>query len=1004
MRLSWALVGVLLVSGAAPASVEPEQSWALETVFPRLPGKNNVRWWEFDWKWTEFTPVERGAPVRLHFYEEEREVARTARPFIEQAYADLTEQFGYVPTQTIPFLLYNSHFEFQSTRAFFVSETVLGVTSTRELTMALPYWGEHQRFEHVMRHEMVHQFTIQKLIDEGRERGGCNPLQFMPLWFIEGLAERFSQEALTPEVRAVMADALLAREGEEPEGLPDFFAPGVGFEGVYLLGHARVRYLDEVHGEGTSRRILEESPRLCPAGRRGFGLGFGLGPTEELFPGLVASVVGVRREVIDEQWKAWAREQVRPALDARHPYAALELIEDLGVGDIDSFALSPDGRVLFYRTVDMTTGVAQLYLRDLEDPGSRVLVTKDQRIGLISLHAFDRRVTAIGDGLLAYIGRVGDSDVLFVRTYRRESDGGRVRLRLGAVVSHRLADFDGIIEGGHPAISPNGAIAFIGLKRRQGFLDVYRMERPLEREPRLVRLTDDPYAEQGLVYGADGTLYYASDATPDGRYELFRLAPGEQPMALTRFEGRVNATSPARANGRGLLFETEGDTGFIQAHRYEPEGVTRLTEVPTSFRGPAVTAEGALLGLVRVDGRNRLARLPRERWLSVPVEPVRTPPPDTEGMRLRAWDVPRAHFDEVEDYSPLATLRFVDAIGAASTGPFVLGQALFSDLLKNHLLSIQLLVFGDLNRINGDAFYINTSGRTVYGLGLIARTGLQLERDFAETGRSFLLQRFGGAAMLEYPFGRYIRVEGALSPQVLRSLDFVDPLRSFAVRHRGSYPALQGGGRFALDTLRLAPIGPYDGVGLLVTAEATTPFGGPETFGMATSELLLYKNLLPGHTRLFAYGRIGLGTTFGGTFRENFFLPAAFNLRALRGTTVEQVGQHYYLGQFELNFPLAPRLFDFLYLQGLAGMDLGRVAFDLSDTLRPPRAAAVLGANFILGPLALRLHFARPFAIGGETPPFQGWITHFTIGTPFLFGFQDSLLGRVSNPLGPLGR
>ncbi len=980
---------------SASASAKSEGESRLETVFPSLPGKNNVRWWEFDWKWTEFTPAEKGAPVRLYFYESEREVARTSKPLIAEAYTDFTERFAYVPRQRIPFLLYNSHFEFESTRAFFVSETVLGVTSTEDLTMALPYWGEHQRFDHVMRHELAHQFTIQKLIDEGREKGGCNPIVYLPLWFVEGVAERFSLEELTPEVRGVIADRLLERGEKEPEGLPGFFSEGrMDYESVYLLGHARVRYLDETYGENTVRRILEEASRLCGSG---FG-GFGFVPTSPVgsFERLVTSVVGEQPEVIDPRWKRWAREQVQSALEVRHPFAVLELLEHLGSGEIDSFSLSPDGRVLFYRMVDLDSGMARLYLRDLEDPRSRTVVTRDQRIGLVSLHPFDRRVTAIGERLLAYIGRVGDSDVLFVREYRREMDGGRVRLKLGPVVSHDLSKFEGLIEGGYPAISPDGAVAFVGLERGRGFLDVYRMDRPLEREAGLVQVSDDPYAEQGLAYGEDGTLYYASDATPDGRFELFRLERGELPVALTRFEGNVDATAPSPIGTRGLLFETAGATGFTQAYRYEQGRVTRLTDSPTWFRGPAVTAEGELLGLVRVDGKTRLARLPRERWLSIPVEAALEPPEAIGGGGLQPWEVPQVDLGEVRDYRPLANLRFEDAIGAVSTGPFILGQVLFADQLKTHLLALQLQVLGDFDRFSGDAFYFNTSGRTVFGVGLLARTGLQLERDYFRTGRSFFLQRLGGAVILEYPFGHYMRMEGFLSPQALRSFDYFDPERPFARESGGLYAAVQGGARFALDTLRLSPVGPYDGLAFTLSAEATRPFGGPDMFGMASTQLLAYKGLIPGYERLFLHGRLGLGTTFGGLFREAFYLPAAYNLRAVSGASLEQqIGHLYYLSQLELNFPLAPGLGDFLYLQGLVGLDAGRVAFGLADAVAVPRSAAVLGANLILGPLSLRLHFARPLEFGRSEPFLQGWITHFTIGTPFLFGFNDSLVDRA---------
>src|SRR5436190_974623 len=83
---------------------------------------------------------------------------------------------------------------------------ILGVTSPEDLRMALPYWGETLRFEHVLRHEMAHQFHIQKAIDRGRATHTCNPVALMPLWFTEGLAEAMSQPELTADVRAAIAD------------------------------------------------------------------------------------------------------------------------------------------------------------------------------------------------------------------------------------------------------------------------------------------------------------------------------------------------------------------------------------------------------------------------------------------------------------------------------------------------------------------------------------------------------------------------------------------------------------------------------------------------------------------------------------------------------------------------------------------------------------------------------------------------------------------------------
>jgi hypothetical protein len=537
------------VAAAAPwpprVDLEERRALDLDTVLPVLPGKNTVRWWEFDWRWTEFTPVAEGAPVRLYFYEEERTIAELAAPSIHEAYVDFVEGFQYRPTRRIPFLLYNSHFEFESTTAFFISEQVLGVTSTQDLTMALPYWGERERFLHVMRHELAHQFTIQKVVDLGRE-AGCNPLAAMPLWFVEGLAELFSQPGLTAQARATLADQFLhteLRQGERGE-LPGFFDQGpLSFERVYLIGHAQNRFLEETFGPGTVRRLLERSGEMCAS----VSPFFGVDPADAPFTRLVEEVTQTGRDELDRRWKAWARAAVESALNAPQQLDGLEVIEDLGLGEIDSFSVSPDGRVIFFRAFDRDTGIARLYLRDLDSPGSLTKVTEDSRLRLESVHPLDRRVTALGRDRLAWIGRTGATDRLHVARWRRIVDGDRVRFELSDRREHDLEPFDLIIEAGWPAIDPRtGAVAFSGLSRGTGFLDVYRMDEPFDRAPRVRKLTHSPYAEQDLVYGPGGTLFLASDATPDARFEVMVLSP-TGPDALTSFAGEAQAREPALA-------------------------------------------------------------------------------------------------------------------------------------------------------------------------------------------------------------------------------------------------------------------------------------------------------------------------------------------------------------------------------------------------------------------------------------------------------------------------
>src|SRR5699024_7806512 len=117
-------------------------------------------------------------------------IAERAAAFIEESYRQLVDDFSFVPNETLPYTLYNSYQEFLQTNIFPVQEGVLGVTGRRDSQLILPYFGDHRLFRRISTHEMAHQFTIQKAKAVAKNASvSGDPLDRMPLWFIEGLAE-----------------------------------------------------------------------------------------------------------------------------------------------------------------------------------------------------------------------------------------------------------------------------------------------------------------------------------------------------------------------------------------------------------------------------------------------------------------------------------------------------------------------------------------------------------------------------------------------------------------------------------------------------------------------------------------------------------------------------------------------------------------------------------------------------------------------------------------------
>src|SRR5690606_23540091 len=142
------------------------------------------------------------------------------------------------------------------TDLFPIQEGVLGVTSPQNLDLTLPYFGDHRMFEEVSTHELGHEFTLQKLLTVAENAGLSDaPLQFIPLWFIEGLAEYYAKRGMDPETEILVRD-LIVNPTEDGYALGDFFDDRF-FDGLwtYKVGQARCAFLEETYGKGTLQRI-----------------------------------------------------------------------------------------------------------------------------------------------------------------------------------------------------------------------------------------------------------------------------------------------------------------------------------------------------------------------------------------------------------------------------------------------------------------------------------------------------------------------------------------------------------------------------------------------------------------------------------------------------------------------------------------------------------------------------------------------------------------------------
>ncbi|GAO03074.1 hypothetical protein [Anaeromyxobacter sp. PSR-1] len=981
-------------------------------ILPERPGQNQVAWYGFDWHYLDVPPPGGGkGGIRLYYYETELAQAKRALPAIRSAYARLVDAFHYNPTRRIPYILYATQREFQTQNVFAVTESVLGVTSPEDLKMTVPYFGDHSRFTEVSTHEMVHQFTIQKLMEAAGAEDIGSPIQYLPLWFIEGIAEYYTKGGIDVETDLYLRDLVWnpdPRRGYEILAFQDDRYRG--YIPTYKLGQARVAFIAEEYGREKIQGFLESAYLLADDGGRGGG-GGGRG-----FAALVRRVLNEPVEQVDARWRAWLKKRYYPAyLASRQDLSAVRELRQLP-GEPEDFTTSHDGTLVLYRAIDRRRGRASLYLMDVRSPRSAVEVATDSQPGLESLHPIDYSVGAVADGVLAFSAQDGIGDALYVQRFRHKFTEGRTaRFQLGKRRKLDLRPPSGtrFITVADPTFSADAShLAFVGVAE-DGQQDVYVV--PVTGGVAR-RLTNDGYTEKDLHWGPDG-LYCASDATDHGRLNLFRIDPAT---------GARTRLTTAPSTDRHPYPQADGSVLFSSDARGKPDlyllkggAIQRLTDFTTGLTSPAVApkARGVLASTFN-GGLFRMVEVPRVAWLEEPPTPVA--PPAGDVLEIPSTDfpesVPAYRATSIRNWRPEG--GFVYGGGAGSN---VAGRAavLFSDLLRDHVLFVDLSIYGSFDYTQAMVLYENRARRLNWALGGFHFVQQQIDR--LDYNLAYYQRDFGVVGALRYPLDRFRRLELELTVGGVQRYCLTDfsgagflvckgiQLQGGVYRDTADWERQNGGVnftvnpavRYGFDTIRYdAFTGPLAGTSLLLELGGGYLPGRSAVHGSARLDAQKYWQLVGRSNFSF---RFAGGTTFAPSgksevWQRSFWLTSGDNLRGFSPFDLAYlIGQHYYVVNAELQFPLDPliRLLIFDYLEGVAALDFGSVfnrfedRVDAAGTILEPGAwesrtlTGVLGVNVLFGPLLLRVHFGHPFDIGGiKTPAMQEgtkWVTNVTL-------------------------
>jgi Tol biopolymer transport system component len=223
-------------------------------------GRNKVRNTKFDWQ------VMRTEHFDIHYYPGEEEMALEASGIAEDQWRHLGNVFRLMrlPVKKVPIFLYATAGDFRQTNITqeTLDEGIGGFTEVFKTRVVLPVLSSPAERRHVLRHELVHAMQFFVLYGEGLRSYTLYKSVIIPLWFVEGMAEYFS-DSYSPEGDMVLRDAVLYDRIPPLELLHSFnhLEPHDAYLG-YKVGASAIAFLVDKYGEdkpGAMLKAIEDS-------------------------------------------------------------------------------------------------------------------------------------------------------------------------------------------------------------------------------------------------------------------------------------------------------------------------------------------------------------------------------------------------------------------------------------------------------------------------------------------------------------------------------------------------------------------------------------------------------------------------------------------------------------------------------------------------------------------------------------------------------------------------
>ena len=753
-------------------------------------GRNKVQYTDFEWH------VLKTEHFDIYYYPEMKDLAERGASFAEESYKHLEVKFNHTLNQRVPLIFYSSHLHFQQTNVTggFIPEGVGGFFEFLKGRVVIPSDGSTSAFKHVIRHELVHVFMHSKinrvLIDHRKPQD-----RLPPLWFTEGLAEYWSTNWDT-QAEMVMRDVVL---NELVVGLKDMDR----IYGTFLMykeGQNVLQYLARTYGEEKILLLMENFWK------------------ESSFSDIFKITLGKNYKEFDEEWLYALKKQYFPLL-ARNdaPSSVSKNVVKDGFNFKPVLFEHDSSRDVYF--LGNRTGYTGIYKKDLDskdsDDGGTNVIQGEQTDELEAFHPFRNRIDISHEGIIAFVTKSGENDVLHLYDVHTDQ----------IVQTFR---FKSLVSIGSTSWAPDGKRLVFSCIDKSGNNDLYI----LNTETRELRqLTNDYYDDRDPAWSPHGDkIAFSSDRTSfgkNGRYNLFLYDVATGAIDYLTF-GDETASSPAWSkSGDRLAFTCDADgmqnVWIMDMNRRFAGGfrsMTKVTHFTTAAFDPTWTKSGDLV----------FAAFEKFSFQIKMVKDINAVFDTSTTVKLidlynkeKPWEAKTiAGVSEVKTFKYQGDYSLDIAQSAISTDP-VFGTSggaflALSDLLGNdqyYFLLYNTAQSQDelLSSFNLAISRISLSQRTSYAYGIYRFAGRRY--DLTDRDEYFFERAYGGYFALSYPLSKFQRIETSvsLSNSNKEVIGTIEDRKALLLSNSVS---------FTHDNSLWGPSGPVDGTRFSVTLAFTS--------------------------------------------------------------------------------------------------------------------------------------------------------------------------------------